>query len=53
VVTTRLGRKEFTAANEVYGEALQTSFGQYLRDDEHARLATLLAGVTSRRGREL
>ncbi len=51
VVTTRLGRKQFTAANEVYGEAVRNSFGQYLRDDEHTRLATMLGDVTARRGR--
>jgi DNA-binding MarR family transcriptional regulator len=49
VVTTRTGRRQFTAANAVYVDALRISFGRYLCADEHAELATLLTNVAVRR----
>jgi DNA-binding MarR family transcriptional regulator len=50
VVTTRAGRKQFRTANVVYTDALRVSFGRHLRDDEHAKLATMLTRVADRRG---
>jgi DNA-binding MarR family transcriptional regulator len=49
VALTRNGRSQFRAANEIYVDALRVSFGRHLRDDEHRRLAALLARVTERR----
>ena len=49
VVTTRAGRRQFTAANAVYVDALGASFGRHLDPVEHARLASLLAEVSTRR----
>ncbi|MDQ1475457.1 MAG: hypothetical protein QOE62_686 [Actinomycetota bacterium] len=51
IVTTRAGRKQFRTANLVYTDALGVSFGRHLRDDEHARLATVLTRVVHQRGR--
>jgi DNA-binding MarR family transcriptional regulator len=50
VVTTRAGRKQFRTANVVYTDALRVSFGRHLRDDEHAKLATMLTRVADQRG---
>jgi DNA-binding MarR family transcriptional regulator len=47
---TRAGRKQFREANEVYAAALRGSFGRHLRDDEHARLESILTRVAQRRG---
>jgi DNA-binding MarR family transcriptional regulator len=49
VVLTRTGRSQFRAANQIYVDALRVSFGRHLRDDEHHRLAALLARVAERR----
>jgi DNA-binding MarR family transcriptional regulator len=49
VALSRAGRSQFRAANEIYVDALRTSFGRHLRDDEHRRLAALLARVAERR----
>ncbi len=49
VVTTRAGRRQFTAANAVYVEALRASYGRYLDAHEHARLASILTRVNDRR----
>ena len=49
IVTTRIGRKQFRAANAVYVAALRTSFGRHLDANEHARLATLLGRVSRSR----
>ena len=49
VVTTRTGRRQFTAANAVYVDALRASFGRYLDPNEHARLASILTDVSDRR----
>jgi DNA-binding MarR family transcriptional regulator len=49
VVLTRTGRSQFRAANQIYVDALRVSFGRHLRDDEHHRLAALLASVAERR----
>ncbi len=49
VVLTRAGRSQFRGANEIYVDALRMSFGRHLRDDEHRRLAALLARVAERR----
>ena len=51
VVTTRAGRKQFGAANAVYVDALRTSYGRHLRDDDHVRLASILNRVAARRSR--
>jgi len=49
IITTRAGRKQFRTANVVYTDALRVAFGRHLRDDEHARLATVLARITDQR----
>ena len=49
VVTTRTGRRQFTAANAVYVDALRKSFGRYLDPAEHTRLASMLTDVSERR----
>ncbi len=49
VALTRSGRTRFRKANTVYIDALQVSFGRHLDDDEHRRLAAMLADVTARR----
>lgn len=49
VVTTRAGRRQFRAANAVYGDALQESFGRHLRAADHDRLTALLAQVAEKR----
>ncbi|MCU1465679.1 MAG: transcriptional regulator [Actinomycetia bacterium] len=49
IVTTRAGRKQFRTANVVYTDALRVSFGRHLRDDEHAKLATVLTRVVDQR----
>jgi DNA-binding MarR family transcriptional regulator len=49
VVTTRAGRRQFREANAVYVDALRICFGRHLRDDDHARLASILERVAARR----
>jgi len=49
IVATRAGRKQFREANAVYVEALRGAFGRHLRDDEHARLESILGRVAQRR----
>ncbi len=49
VVTTRAGRRQFRAANAVYVDALQESFGRHLRAADHARLTALLTEVADKR----
>jgi DNA-binding MarR family transcriptional regulator len=49
IVTTRGGRKQFRTANVVYADALRVSFGRHLRDEEHAKLATVLTRVVDQR----
>ncbi len=49
VVTTRAGRRQFRAANAVYGAALQESFGRHLRPADHDRLTALLTQVAAKR----
>lgn len=49
IVTTRAGRARFRAANTVYVEALRASFGDHLRAEDHARLASILGRVRARR----
>ena len=49
VVTTRAGRKQFRAANEVYGDVLRRSFGRHLRADDHAQLSAILARISEKR----
>jgi DNA-binding MarR family transcriptional regulator len=49
VVTTRTGRTQFRAANVVYADALRDSFGRHLRDEDHARLSSILARVSEKR----
>jgi MarR family transcriptional regulator, transcriptional regulator for hemolysin len=49
VMTTRAGRSQFAAANEVYNAALRESFGRHLRAGEHAQLTALMTTVTARR----
>jgi DNA-binding MarR family transcriptional regulator len=49
IVTTRAGRAQFRAANAVYGDALQASFGRHLGPADHARVAAILGRVVDRR----
>jgi DNA-binding MarR family transcriptional regulator len=49
IITTRLGRSHFRAANAVYTDALQESFGRHLGAADHARVAAVLRGVVDRR----
>lgn len=49
IVTTRAGRAQFRAANAVYVDALEASFGCHLRPADHARVAAILRGVADRR----
>ena len=50
VVTTRAGRRQFTAANAVYADALRESFGRHLDPAEHgsSRLCMPIAHRASR-----
>jgi DNA-binding MarR family transcriptional regulator len=49
IVTTRAGRADFRAANAVYVDALDASFGRHLAPAEHERVAAILARVVDRR----
>ena len=49
IVTTRAGRAQFRAANAVYVDALQESFGRHLGPADHDRVATILDRVVDRR----
>jgi DNA-binding MarR family transcriptional regulator len=49
IVTTRAGRAQFKAANAVYVDALEDSFGRHLAPADHARIETILARVVTRR----
>lgn len=49
IVTTRAGRGQFRAANAVYIDALQASFGRHLSPADHARIDTILNRVVDRR----
>src|SRR6185436_17602184 len=42
VATTRAGRKQFAAANEVYVATLRAAFGRHLKADEHEQLVAVL-----------
>jgi DNA-binding MarR family transcriptional regulator len=48
---TPAGRKQFREANAVYVDALRGAFGRHLRDDEHARLETILTRIAQRRSK--
>lgn len=48
VITTRVGRRQYAAANVVYDRAVRTSFGRHLDAADHRRLAGLLEQVTAR-----
>ena len=48
IVTTRIGRTQFRAANAVYLEALEASFGRHLAPADHSRVAALLGRVADR-----
>jgi DNA-binding MarR family transcriptional regulator len=50
IATTRAGRRQFLRANSIYIATLRTSFGRHLHASEHARLATILGRVATRRG---
>jgi DNA-binding MarR family transcriptional regulator len=50
IVTTRAGRAQFRAANAVYADALQKSFGRHLGPADHSRVAAILGRVVDRRG---
>jgi len=50
IVTTRAGRAQFRAANTVYVDALEASFGRHLGPSEHERVAAILGRVADRRG---
>jgi DNA-binding MarR family transcriptional regulator len=49
IVTTRAGRAQFRAANAVYVDALEASFGRHMAPAEHARVAAILGRVAHRR----
>ncbi len=49
IVATRVGRAQFRAANAVYVDALEESFGRHLGPAEHERVAAILGRVAERR----
>jgi DNA-binding MarR family transcriptional regulator len=53
IVTTRTGRAQFRAANAVYVEALQASFGRHLAPADHARIAAILGRVVDHQRAQL
>jgi DNA-binding MarR family transcriptional regulator len=48
IVTTRAGRSQFRAADAVYVDALQASFGRHLGPADHGRVAAILGRVLDR-----